>query len=165
MDPCAELTLRLIRIAQEALEPNSSLVDWLILPIQQRADWREAARYLAAMTKPALVAPILEPGCLAVWSVHEGTPRMQHAFEEELRSQREFLTQRLAALCLADPGFVETPDGAFRITVSDLHRWTQEYCLHSVGIGIARSAPDTARLLVCRPGGGRPPVGWIPPAS
>lgn len=133
MDPCAELTLRLLRIAQEALEPNSSLVDWMILPLLRRADWHQAAQYLTAATKPVLVAPILEPGCFALWSIHEESPGSQRAFELELDEQRRFLTGRLDSLCLTTPGFVETP--------------------------------DTARVLVRRPGGGRPPVGWIPPAS
>lgn len=163
MDPCAELTLRLVRIAQEALEPSSSLVDWCILPGQQRATWREAADRLGKAAKPVLVAPILEPGCLAFWSVDGQTRDFRQQLERELSNQQTVLTARLDGLRLSVPCFVETPDAAFRVTLADFHRWAREYCLHSVGIGIQRSAADTARIVVRRPGGHRAPVGWIPP--
>lgn len=139
------------------------MVDWLLLPQQQRSDWREAARCLAAAAKPLLVVPLLEPGCLAISSFDELAPEMKRTLQHELGNQRGFLMERLDAMCLAEPGFVETPDGILRISISDLHRWADEYCLQSVGLGIAKSAPDSARILVRRPGGGREPVGWIPP--
>ena len=161
MDACAELTLRLARAAQEALNPRSSLVDWFFFPTHRRRNWSDAAKELAGARKPAVVAPLLEPGSIALWSLDELPSLDRSRVEREFANQRDYLSGKLESLNLKDEDHVETPDGEFRIVVADFRRWAAEYSI-AVGIGMAASPnPRTGRILIRPPGGGGPPVGWV----
>lgn len=160
MDTRAELTLRLVRIAQEALQPHSSLVDWMLFPHYRHARWTDARQLLATAAKPVLVVPLLEPGCLSFWSARDLTPDARRQLEDELANQRQYFASRLDGYALTRPAFVESPDGAYRLPLSDFRKWTAEYCI-PIGLSMTKSAPDTARILVRPPGGHRQPVGWI----
>ncbi len=164
MDTRAELTLRLVRIAQEALQPRSSLVDWMLYPHYRRASWTDARQLLATAAKPVLVAPLVEPGCLAFWGASDLSADARRSVDAEIANQRDYFTSRIAALALTAPSFVESPDAIFRLPLADFEDWSAEYCI-PVGFGVTRSAADTARVLVRLPGGHAPPVGWIPPES
>ena len=81
--------------------------------------------------------------------------------DREFANQREYFSEKLRALGLADDACVETPDGEFRMSVIDFRRWAAEYTV-TVGVGMGRSPqPNTGRMVVRLPGGGGPPVGWV----
>lgn len=165
MDPCAELTLRIVRAAQEALAPRSSAVDWLLLPEHRRATWPETRELLAAAPKPLIVAPLVEPGWLAFWSAAVLAPADRELLNREFANQREYFAEKLGAIRLNEDGCVETPDGEFDVPVAAFRRWTDEYTV-AAGIGMSRSSkPNRARVLIRLPGGGGPPVGWFDPAA
>jgi hypothetical protein len=160
MDTCAELTLRLVRAGQEALNPVSSMLDWDFFPEHQHATWSQAREILTQAAKPLIVAPLLESGSVAIWSVAALQPQHRAALEPEFANQCQYVNEKLAALALEDTDHVETPDGTFTLTVAEFRQWAAQYAIH-VGIGMTASqVPRTGRILIRPPGGGRP-VGWI----
>jgi hypothetical protein len=164
MDVCAELTLRLVRAAQEALNPLSSMLDWVFFPEHQHATWSQAREILAEAPKPLIVAPMLESGSVAIWSVSALQPQHRTVSEREFANQCEYFNEKLTAFALDDTDQVETPDGTFTITVAEFREWATQY---AVFIGISMTATPMARrcrILVRPPGGGRP-VGWIDPGQ
>lgn len=161
MDLCAELTLRLIRIGQEALDPRSSMIDWTFFPEMRRASWSDARDILVAAPKPALVAALVEPGAVALWTSTALEGESRSALEYQVANQCEYYNEKLAGLGLVDSDEIETPDSEFRLPVSEFRRWATEYCISSIGVGMTASqSPRIGRLLVRVPGGGQPPVGW-----
>ncbi|HEV7387017.1 MAG TPA: hypothetical protein VGN73_00265, partial [Gemmatimonadaceae bacterium] len=160
MDACAELTLRLVRAGQEALNPLSSMVDWVFFPDHQHATWSQAREILTGAVKPLLVAPLLESGSVAIWSVGEFQPQHRAVAEREFANQCQYFDQKLAGLALGDTDQIETPDGTFTLTVAELRQWATEYAV-AVGIGMTASpVAGRGRILIRPPGGGRP-VGSI----
>ena len=160
MDTCAELTLRLVRAGQEALSPLTSMADWDFYPEYQRATWAHAREILATADKPLIVAPLLESGQVAIWSISALQPQHRAAAESEFANQCLYLNEKLAALGLEDTDRVETPDGEFALTVAEFRQWATQYAVF-VGIGMTASlVAGRGRILVRPPGGGRP-VGWI----
>ncbi len=162
MDACAELTLRLVRAGQEALNPRSSRIDWVFFPENRHATWSQARDILAGAAKPVIVAPLLEPGTVALWSIDALQPEHRIAAEREFANQWEYLNEKLATLALGDTDQIETPDSAFTLTVAEFRQWAKQYAV-DVGISITASpVARTGRLLIRPPGGGRP-VGWLEP--
>jgi hypothetical protein len=164
MDACAELTLRLVRAGQEALNPRSSMLDWVFFPEHQHATWSQAREILTGAAKPLIVAPLLESGSVAIWSVGAIQPQHRAALEREFANQCQYFNEKLAALALDDTDQIETPDGSFTLSVAELRRWATEYTV-PVGIGMTASpVARRGRILIRPPGGGRP-VGWIEPGQ
>ena len=161
MDACAELTLRLVRAAQEALKPRSSLLGWHFFPEGRKVTWPEAREILAAAPKPLLVAPLVEPGTIAFWSIAALPSRGLGVSDSHFANGRQFFGERLEWMKLTDADFVEAPDGEFRVSVADFKQWLADYTV-PIGIGMNKSPrPHTARITVRLPGGGGPPVGWV----
>jgi hypothetical protein len=127
MDACAELTLRLVRTGQEALNPRSSLLDWVFFPEHQHATWSQAREILTAAGKPLIVAPLLESGSVAIWSISALQSQHRAALEREFANQCQYFSEKLAALTLDDTDHVETPDGGFTVTVAELRQWATQY--------------------------------------
>jgi hypothetical protein len=127
MDSCAELTLRLVRAGQEALNPVSSMLDWDFFPEHQHATWSQAREILTQATKPLIVAPLLESGSVAIWSVAALQPQHRTVFERELANQCEYFKEKLAAFALDDTDQIETPDGTFTLTVAEFRQWATQY--------------------------------------
>jgi hypothetical protein len=160
MNTWAELTLRLVRAGQEALSPRSSMVDWVFFPEHQHATWAHAREILATADKPLIVAPLLESGSVAIWSISALQPQHRAALEREFANQCQYLNEKLAALALEDTDRVETPDGEFALTVAEFRQWATQYTV-PVGVGMTASpVARRGRILVRPPGGGRP-IGWI----
>jgi hypothetical protein len=162
VDPCAELTLRLIRTGQEALGPMTSRVGWTFYPELKSASWAEARDILAAVPKPAIVAAIVEPGMLALWSMDALGERGRDALAYQIRNQCAYYDEKLTAVGVDATGEIETPDGDFRLSVAAFRQWAQDYCIAGIGIGMEPGpTPQTGRLLVRPPGGSRPFIGSI----
>jgi hypothetical protein len=161
MDACAELTLRIIRLAQEHDNLTRTSVDWHFFPGERHAPWAAARDILSATAKPAIVAALVEPGALAVWSVGEMHPPERESCERAFANQIAYFGEKLRLLGLDDGGSIAltTPAGEFTMTVADFRRWMSEYAI-SVGVSLDRSSvPGTGRILVRPPGGGRRPIG------
>lgn len=166
MDLCAELTLRLLRAGQEALNPRSSDIGWVFFPEQRPVGWAEAGDRIEAVPKPAIIAALLESGWVAVSSLERLAADHRSDLEREFANQVQYFSDKLAALALTDHDFIETPDGEFRLSVAEFKRWVREYSVPPIGIGLALSpVPHTGRLLVRPPGGHQAPLGWIAPAA
>jgi hypothetical protein len=160
MDVCAEFTLRIVRAAQESLGPRSSMLNWDFFPEHRHVTWADARAILTAADKPLIVAPLLESGSVAIWSLSALQSRHRAAIEGEFANQRQYFDEKLAALGLEDTGRVETPDGEFTLTVAELRQWAIQYTV-PVGIGMTASpTPRMGRMIIRPPGGGRP-AGWI----
>jgi hypothetical protein len=157
---CAEFTLRLVRVAQEALNPLSSMRDWIFFPEHQHATWAQAREVLTQSKKPLIVAPLLESGAVAVWSIDSLQPQDRAPLEREFANQCKYFNEKLAAFGLGGSDQIETPDGAFRVTAGELRQWATQYTV-PVGIGMTASqAGRGGRILIRPPGGGRP-VGLV----
>ncbi|HRP08693.1 MAG TPA: hypothetical protein PLL69_09405 [Gemmatimonadales bacterium] len=166
MDPAVELTLRLIRAGQEALNPMSSLSGWVLFPSLKQLQWREARDMLSSVPKPVIVAALVEPGAVALWSAPELTPEGRRSLDAQIRNQRDNFEAMISAIGLDPSDEIETPDQGFRLSVTDFRRWTQDYCISVIGLSLAASStPRTGRLQVRRPGGHQPPVGWMDAAE
>src|SRR4051812_3983938 len=139
MDVCAELSLRLIRTGQEALGPLSSFINWVICPEMKNATWTEAGELLATSQKPVLIAPLVEPGAIALWSLAALEQQGRAALEYQVSNQSQYYDEKLSALGLAISDTVETPDGEFRLSIAEFKRWAREYCISLIGIGMIRS--------------------------
>lgn len=164
MDAGAELTLRLVRAGQEALNPRSSMVNWIFFPNHQHATWPQAREILTGAEKPLIVAPVLESGSVAIWSVSALQPQHRTVLEREFANQCGYFDEKLAALALDDADQIETPDGTFTLTVAEFRQWATQYTVF-VGIGMTETpVAGRGRILIRPPGGGRP-VGWIEPGQ
>lgn len=161
MDVCAELTLRIIRLVQEHDLLNRSSVGWHFFPGYRHAPWSTARDILAAAPKPLIVAALVEPGALAMWSVGEMRPSEERdSCEHAFANQCAYFDEKLRLLGLGDGDAIalRTPAGEFMMTVADFRRWMSEYAL-SVGLSLESSAVGAGRIIVRLPGGGRPPLG------
>jgi hypothetical protein len=171
MDACAELTLRIVRLAQEHDNLTKTSVHWHFFPRDRHAPWSVARDILSATPKPAIVAALVEPGALAVWSLSELHPPERAVWEGRFANQQAYLEEKLRLLGLqeGDSIVLTTPAGEFAMTLADFRRWMSEYAV-SVGITLDKSSiVGTGRILVRPRGGGRPPLGMeaaaLPPAS
>ena len=157
MDGCAELTLRLVRLAQEHNNPRSVLAQWFFFPEYRAIWWDEARDTLTAAAKPLLVAPLLEPGALALWSVADMAPGARQKVERAFANQAEFYDEKMRVLGLTDDASISlnTPAGEFALTVAEFRRWHEEYSL-AIGVGITAAPRGGAHLTIRPAGGGRP---------
>jgi hypothetical protein len=132
----------------------------------KQVSWSEARDILASAPKPALVAALIEPGAIALWSMAALDHQGRAALEHQIRNQSEYYDAKLSALGLATSDAIETPDGEFRLSVAEFKRWARDYCITVIGVGMGTSpSPGVGRLLVRRPGGHQAPIGWVDPAS
>lgn len=161
MDRRAELTLRIVWLAQEARRSRRSMRDWLFLPQFRRAAWGEAIAILEEAPKPLLVAPLVEPGHVAVWPLglldepHRATAAANMAGLDAYFSEK----LRLCGLDDTSTIVLHTDDADVELPMHEFRRWYRDY---TVAVGVTVSRGDRAgvgRLLVRAPGGRAPPLG------
>jgi hypothetical protein len=122
---------------------------------------------LAAAQKPVVVAPLIDPGYLSVWSLRELAPDQREAAERVLANQLEFYEGKLEAYGLepADALELSLPEAAFRITVAEFLMWARDYAM-PLGVSIEKGADSRVGHLILRvPGGGARPIGWVQPTG
>lgn len=161
MDIGAELTLQIARLVHERPNPPRSPARWSFWPQGDHVTWAEAREVLATVPKPVIVAPLIEPGVIGLWTTASVTASQRAAFDTQLANQVQYYIEKLAALGLTDAEAVRfepaTPECT--LSVSDFFRWTREYII-GVGMSLAPSpVARVARITVRPPGGGRPPLG------
>jgi hypothetical protein len=158
MDVCAELTLRIIRLAQETESLSRTWVEWVIFPDGRYASWAGTRDVLAATPKPVMIAALLEPGWIAMWPLADMSAADRAHAGAELENQRDYFDKKLRILGLGndDRMTLTTLAGELTVSVADFRRWTSEYAL-SVGLSIDKSkVAGVGRITVRPPGGGRP---------
>jgi hypothetical protein len=163
MDLGAELTLQICRLMQEHGRARGSRQYWTFMPEMQRASWDEARERLLDAPKPLIVAPLLEPGMLAIWSRAALDPAQRAGAELSARYREEYLTEQLLLGGLDDTSTIRFPAAGIDLTLSvpEFRQWYRDY---DVAIGISLGPDESAgagRLLLRVPGGGAPFVGGI----
>ena len=161
VDVCAELTLRIVRMSQEALNPLSSLADWWFLPENRHARWAEAREIFSESPKPILIAPLVEPGMIVVWTLDSVQADVRQNWEREFANQCQYFDEKLKGFGLSDADAVtlEGPAGEYKISVADFRRWAKEYAIPVAAIGMRKSSTPRAGKIIIRPPGGGPPLG------
>ena len=162
-DTCADFVLHLARLQQEHLRPTSSLVGWVFLPAFREATWSQARELLAAAPKPLVVAPLVEPGYLAVWNLDGVEPDRRATIESLFANQVEYFTEKLKICGLGQTAVMRlsTPTVTLSISAADFRRWFHEYTVF--GVTVAKTGdPGVGRVLIRPPGGGGPPLGLDP---
>ena len=161
MDNCAELTLQVARLSQAHKVTRRAMSDWFFVPAFRKATWAEAHDILAAAPKPLIVAPLVEPGHLATWSVEDVAPAERAGVQRHLDNFQEYFPEKLRVLGReqAESFVFAGAEAELRLTVADFWRWTREYAI-SVGVTVDKTPePGVGRLIVRPPGGGGPPLG------
>lgn len=161
MDIGAELTLQIVRLVQERQDPPRSPASWSIWPAGGRATWAEARAILSAAPKPLLVAPLIEPGVLGMWTLESVGSAMRTKLAREFANQVQYFTAKLETIGigLEDRMCFEPATPPLSMRVSDFLSWASEY---AIGVGISvdlSSQPGMGRIVVRPPGGGGPPMG------
>ena len=134
---------------------------WFFVPEFRKATWSEAHDILAAAPKPLIVAPLVEPGHLATWSVQDLVVARRPGAERGMENLAEYFAEKLRALGLeqAERFLFSDAEAELALTMADLRRWTREY---AIGVGVTvDKTPESGvgRLIVRPPGGGGPPLG------
>lgn len=160
MNVQAELTLQIARLVQPRNQRRPA-ADWMFWPDGFRVTWAEAIAFLADTPKPVIVAPLVEPGFLGLWSQADIGAARKETFASELANQRQYYEEKLHALGVGPQGLIHaewtTPEQT--VTVADFLRWADDYVM-PLPISLERSDESGAvRLIVSPPGGGAPPLG------
>ncbi len=154
----ADLTLLILRLPQGP--PRPPLKEWFLFPSFVSASPERAREFLEAAGKPVLVAPLIEPGCIGLWSFSELAPGVRASAKRELANRREYFEAKLSAWRDGiDAVRLKEGDADLRVDFATFRTWTREYYV-AVGHGIERDADArVARLIVRPPGGAKVPIG------
>jgi hypothetical protein len=165
MDTCAELTLHLARLVQQRADATRSPVFWSFEPDGRRVRWPEAGSILSAAAKPLLVAPLVEPGALALWSLATMADAHRVMYVDGMANRLAYFDEKLRLCGVDDTGTIRFDSALthFSMSVKDFRRWLQEYAMIAVGLSMdATRESGVARLVVRPPGGGGPFLGSEP---
>ncbi len=161
MDIGAELTLQIVRLVQARPGAARSPAFWTFWPQGGRATWAEARDFLAGAAKPVLVAPLIEPGAIGVFTLGQFPEPVQRRLASEFENQVGYYEEKLASVGPADGASLrfEPATEECVLGVGEFMRWARDYAI-GVGISIAPSPePRVFRITVRPPGGGGPPLG------
>jgi hypothetical protein len=160
MDTGAELTLQIVRRAQSYARPDVPPAPnaWLLWPGGERLDWVSARARLGALAKPLLVAPLLEPGMLALWPIDTLDEARKQVVRHGVANQVQYYADKLAALGVEHgPIRFESSTSQCEMNRDEFLHWATEYAIN-VGISLEAAADATGarvRILASR---GRPPL-------
>ena len=161
MDICAELTLQVARLSQAHKVTRRAMSDWFFVPAFRKATWAEAHDILAAAPKPLIVAPLVEPGYLATWSVQDLDSAQRAGAERHFDNLAEYFPEKLQVLGLtqAELFLFAGAEAELKLPVAEFWRWTREYAI-PVGVTVDKTPESgVGRLIIRPPGGGGPPLG------
>jgi hypothetical protein len=161
MDICAELTLRVLQLAQEHGRSPRAVRDWFFVPEFRRATWPEAQAILTEAVKPLVVAPLIEPGYIAIWPLNRIDESRRDGAAHNMANLEAYYGEKLAVCGLGTTARLRlrTEHEDVELSIADFRRW---YCEYAVAVGVTVEKTDQAdvgRLLVRVPGGGAPPLG------
>lgn len=146
MGGTAALVVAMTRFAQSTAasrEAPSSPRRWKLVPDSRSLSYHELLDALAALPKPVCIAPAVNPGVLAVWSVEDVHPTQRAHLEWELQNQITVLREHYIPHDVPDAAAVhlELPDDTLELTVGDVRALAAGYL--NMGCGW-RVAPPTA---------------------
>ena len=160
MQKGAELTLRITHRVQAQWRPDisESTALWTIWPRGERVDWDGARALLGRLPKPVLVAPLLEPHMLGLWTVEMLDAGHRQVVGREMANQVQYYADKLSVL-RAEDGPVRFGLGAASVemTRDEFLHWATEYAIN-VGISLETSAKAGVAHVRVRPAGGGPPL-------
>ncbi|MDP1860385.1 MAG: hypothetical protein Q8K82_17035 [Gemmatimonadaceae bacterium] len=152
MAPAAELTLLILRLLQGP--PRPPLKEWFLFPSFVSATPERAREFLETTGKPVLVAPLIEPGCVGLWSFSDLELSVRASAERELANRREYFEAKLRAWPDGiDAVRLQEGDADLRVDLATFRTWSREYYV-AVGHGIERDADARVARLTVRPPGG-----------
>ena len=160
MDTGAELTLQIVRRTQSYARPDVAQApdSWLLWPGGERLDWVSTRTRLGALGKPLLVAPLLEPGMLGLWSTDTLDEERQQAVRRGITDQVRYYADKLVALGV-EGGPIRFESGTSQCEMSrdEFLRWASEYAIN-VGISLEAAADAAGARVRILPSRGRPPL-------
>src|SRR5436190_10481873 len=160
MDTGAELTLQIVRRAQSYARPDVPLApdSWLLWPGGERLDWVSARARLGALAKPLLVAPLLEPGMLGLWTIDALDEARKQVVGHGVATQVRYYAEKLAALGV-EHGPIRFKSGTSEYSMSreEFLHWATEYAIN-VGISLEVAADALGARVRILPSRGRPPL-------
>ena len=160
MDTGAELTLQIVRRAQAYARPDLPQAPdlWLLWPGGERLDWVGARTRLGALLKPLLVAPLLEPGMLGLWSIDTLDEERKQLVRREVANQVQYHADKLAALGVEHgPIRFESRTSQCEMSRDEFLHWATEYALN-VGISLEAAADAASARVRILPSRGHPPL-------
>jgi hypothetical protein len=165
MDTAAEFTLQIARFAQDRFVAPRSAARWYIMPWGKPLTWAAARDALAAFPKPALVAPLTEPGTLGVWLPKLLDEEGRAWFEYQLGNQMSYWQEKLKVCGVSetDPVVFEPATPALALTGREFLQWVAEYVIGVPVTMIKIADGKGGRFLLMAPGGGGPPLGMHDP--
>lgn len=160
MDTGAELTLQIVRRVQSHARPDLPEAPelWTIWPRGERLDWEGARALLSRLPKPVLVAPLLEPGMLGLWTVDTLDARHRQVVDRGVANQVQYYGDKLTVLDV-EQGPVRFGSGTStcQMTRDEFLHWATEYAIN-VGISLETTADAGIARVRVRPSGGGPPL-------
>ena len=160
MDTGAELTLQIVRRTQSYARPDVAPApdSWLLWPGGERLDWVSTRTRLGALGKPLLVAPLLEPGMLGLWSIDTLDDERKQAVRRGVATQVQYYADKLAALGVeGGPIRFESGTSQHEMSRDGFLRWASEYAINA-GISLEAAADAASARVRVLPSRGRPPL-------
>lgn len=155
----ADLTLLIVRLVQGA--PRPPVNEWMLFPRFIDATHAAAVDALDRAETPVLVAPLLEAGCVGVWTLPALDPNARAAVTREMDNRATYFEAKFSEMWPAGVDTVRLSEGDadLRLSVDEFRAWYRDFYVF-VGHGLERDVdPRVARLTIRVPGGGRRPIG------
>ena len=160
MNTGAELTLQIVRLVQAHARRDVSQVPqlWTFWPRGECLEWEGARGLLTRLAKPVLVAPLLEPGMLGLWSINTFDEAHKQVVGRQISNQVQYYADKLTALNV-EQGLVRFGSGtsAYEMTRDEFLQWATEYAL-DVGISLGASTDAGVARILVRTSSGNPPL-------
>jgi hypothetical protein len=131
---------------------------WLLWPGGERLDWVGTRTRLSALTKPLLVAPLLEPGMLGLWSIDTLDDARRQVARREVANQVQYYANKLAALGVEHgPIRFESGTSQYEMSRDEFMHWATQYAIN-VGISLEAAADAASARVRILPSRDRPPL-------
>lgn len=153
-DSLAALTLEIVRHVQMPAGAAAEPSRWMVVPrVGSDGSAPAMAAWLAAAPKPLVVAPLVAPGEIAVWSLSSLDADARAGVEEACRNQAAYLGAKLETLGAADEEEIalETAAGRVALPVARFREWAASFVVTSCGITVRRDGERASlRIAVLR---------------
>ena len=127
----AELALHIARFVQMPVGSADWPDHWVFVLRGGRRSRAEAIDLLAQCPKPLLVAPLVEPGMLALWTTDALAGDERRRIEHEFANQVEAVASRVSDLGLSEASRIlcETAAGRADLTVADFRTCFRDFAV------------------------------------
>jgi len=160
----ARLAVAMAQFAQStpaSREAPSSPWRWQLVPDGRRFSYQELLDVLEDLPKPVCIAPAMNPGVLAVWTVEDVHPTQRDRILWELRNQATVLQERFAGVEIPDEASVrlELHGDAIDATLGDVRAFAAAFLHMGCGWRVAppRAAGEPHRMTLLHIDGSRSP--------